>query len=115
MSDDKQDLIDFDEKLKAAMPKSKPQSDAGKAANATMDFTAPILGGILIGYGLDRWLETAPLFIIGMLFLGVGAGISNIYKASQNIGGTVGYSELHRREKNAKTSPSSDSSKAESD
>jgi F0F1-type ATP synthase assembly protein I len=114
MSDDTQDLQDLDKKIKAMTPAPKEQSEVAKTLNAGMDFTAPILGGIFIGYMLDNWLNTQPAFIIGMLLLGVAAGISNIYKASQNIGSAVGYSELHQREKNAKTSPSLDSGAPES-
>ena len=115
MSEDKQDLIDFEKKLEAAQgSQQKDMGEIEKAAHATMDFTAPIVGGILIGYMIDSWLDTAPAFILILLFLGVGAGIMNIYKASQNIGSAVGYSELHRRQKNAKTSPSFDSGAAES-
>jgi F0F1-type ATP synthase assembly protein I len=115
MSDDTQDIKDLDKKIKAMTPAPKEQSEIAKTLNAGMDFTAPILGGIFIGYALDKWLGTEPAFIIGMLLLGVAAGISNIYKASQNIGSAVGYSELHRREKSAKTSPSPDSGASESD
>ena len=109
-----EDIDQLDAKIKAEQEKHKPKSEAGKALNAGMEFTAPIIGGILLGYFLDQWLNTAPIFIITLLLTGVGAGIVNIYKLSQNIGGTIGYSDLHEREKNAKTLPSDDSDNEES-
>ncbi|MCB1651880.1 MAG: AtpZ/AtpI family protein [Alphaproteobacteria bacterium] len=111
------DLGDLEARIDAAQDKHKPkeESELSKTLNAGMEFTAPILGGILIGYGLDRWLETKPIFILSLFLLGVGAGFVNIYKASQNIGGTIGYSELHQREKNAKTSQNADSEREESE
>ncbi|MAF98567.1 MAG: F0F1 ATP synthase assembly protein I [Micavibrio sp.] len=111
MSDD---LEDFEKKLQAARDEHEDKS-AGKTLSAGVEFTAPMIGGMVIGFFLDKWLETGPIFVISLFLLGVGAGILNIYKLSQNIGGTVGFSELHQRSKNAKTSPSDDSTKTESE
>ncbi len=111
MSDDLQDL---EKKIQAMKPPEKEQGEVAKTLNAGMDFTAPILGGIFIGYMIDGWLDTKPMFIISLFLLGVAAGFTNIYKASKNIGSAVGYSELHSREKKAKTSPSADSDNDES-
>ena len=111
MSDD---LKDLETKLNAARGEKKEKSELQKTIGAGVEFTTPMIGGMLIGYGLDRWLDTAPAFIISLFLLGVGAGVLNIYKASQNIGGTIGFSELHSEKKNAKTLPSNDSDDAES-
>lgn len=114
--DEENDFKALEDKIKNAKGgKEKEPSEASKALNASMEFTAPIVGGILIGWGLDSWLDTKPIFIISLFLLGVGAGFTNIYKASQNIGGTIGYSDLHAREKNAKTSPDTDSDARKSD
>lgn len=98
------DLENLEEKIEKARESGKEKSEIGGALHAGMEFTAPIIGGILIGYFLDNWLDTKPLFIISLFLLGVAAGFVAIYKASQNIGVSVGFSELHQREKNAKTS-----------
>jgi F0F1-type ATP synthase assembly protein I len=37
--------------------------------------------GVAIGYGLDRWWKTAPIFTLVMALLGVVAGFYNFYKA----------------------------------
>ena len=38
-----------------------------------------------IGYGLDRWLGTAPWLMLGFLVLGFAAGVRNVYRAAQKI------------------------------
>ena len=40
---------------------------------------------------LDRWLGTTPWGLIGMFFLGAGAGIVNVYRAVNGIGYAPGY------------------------
>ena len=37
-------------------------------------------GGALIGYALDRWLETWPICFLVMFFLGAAAGMLNAYR-----------------------------------
>ena len=40
-------------------------------------------GGGLIGWLLDRWLGTTPLFLLSLLFLGFAVGIRNIIRLSR--------------------------------
>jgi F0F1-type ATP synthase assembly protein I len=35
--------------------------------------------GILIGYFLDKWLKTGPVFFLIFMILGIVAGFRNIY------------------------------------
>jgi ATP synthase protein I len=72
---------------------------------AGAELVSAIAGGALIGWLLDGWLDTKPWFLIVMLLLGVTTGFVNVYRISQNLGTAPGYSELHRRKKDAKTSP----------
>jgi ATP synthase protein I len=72
---------------------------------AGAELVSAIAGGAFIGWLLDGWLHTKPWLLIVMLLLGVTTGFINVYRISQNIGTTPGYSELHRRKKDAKTSP----------
>ena len=39
-------------------------------------------GGALFGWLIDRWLGTAPWFLLGLMFLGVAVGFRNIIKIS---------------------------------
>jgi ATP synthase protein I len=41
------------------------------------------LGGAIIGWALDRWLGTAPIALLAMLFLGFGAAVWNVVKISK--------------------------------
>lgn len=109
------DLDQLEEKIKKARHQDSIDKKVLKQVEATSDSRAGIQAGVelvgsiavstAIGYGLDHWLGTKPLFLILLFFLGVFAGFFNVYRVSQNLGGSVGYSELHRREKSAKTAP----------
>ncbi|MHA6721403.1 AtpZ/AtpI family protein [Sphingomonas sp. RS2018] len=41
-----------------------------------------MVGGALIGWVLDRLLDTSPGFLIGLLFLGIAAAFRNIIRIS---------------------------------
>ena len=58
-----------------------------------------MIAGGLIGYGLDYWIGTKAIFSVLFLILGVGVGFLNIYKLTQNIGTSVGFAEMHQRQK----------------
>lgn len=41
------------------------------------------LGSALIGWLLDRWLETAPWIMLAMMFLGFGIAVRNVIRISR--------------------------------
>ena len=41
--------------------------------------------GFLIGFVLDRWLGTTPLFIIVFFFIGIAAGIVNVVRTANAV------------------------------
>jgi ATP synthase protein I len=41
--------------------------------------------GFLIGYWLDRWLGTSPLFMLLFFFIGVAAGIVNVVRTANAV------------------------------
>ena len=43
-------------------------------------FASAIIGGLVGGYFLDRWLDTRPLFILLGLLLGTAAGFYGMYR-----------------------------------
>jgi ATP synthase protein I len=43
-------------------------------------FVLAVIMGFGVGYVLDRWLGTSPLFVIVFFFLGVAAGIVNVVR-----------------------------------
>lgn len=44
------------------------------------EFVAGVVVGFLIGWQLDIWLSTSPLFLIVFLALGTAAGFWNVYR-----------------------------------
>lgn len=52
----------------------------GSGLTAGIELIAGVAGGLLLGWGLDAWLETRPLFLIVFFVLGAGAGMLNAYR-----------------------------------
>jgi ATP synthase protein I len=51
------------------------------------EFAAAIVVGGLVGWQLDAWLGTKPLFVIAFFFLGVAAGVWNVIRATSALSG----------------------------
>ena len=66
---------------------------------AGAELVTSILAGGFIGYWLDVWLETKPIFLIAMLLLGVITGFVNVWRTTQNIGYQVGYKDINKTDK----------------
>lgn len=47
--------------------------------------------GVAIGWAIDRWFGTRPWGLLVFLFLGIGAGMTNVYRVVKGLGMTVGY------------------------
>lgn len=86
MSDDKLDSLEdrIHEAQVKANPPPPPSADANRTVGmrAGSEFIAHVIAGGLMGWGLDSWLGTAPLALVGMILLGFGTGI---YRASKVI------------------------------
>jgi ATP synthase protein I len=102
--DDPSSLKDLDRRLTEAQTRRQAVKDRGaqgkgRAADTGMglgfriavDMLAALLVGVGIGLLLDRWLNTAPLFLILFLFLGGAAGVLNVYRTASRQGMAVGY------------------------
>lgn len=112
MADDP--LQSFDEKLRQYRAnetreisedeqKERDAKNMNAGIRAGSELIATTAAGTLIGYGLDRFFETQPLFLIIFLLAGISAGFFNIYRITQNIDSFVGYRVLSDDEKDAKT------------
>jgi len=44
------------------------------------EMVSALLVGLAIGWGLDAWLHTRPLFLILFVFLGGAAGILSVWR-----------------------------------
>lgn len=81
-------------------PSSTEASDArnalGLALRIGVELVVAVVVGVAIGWAFDRWLGTRPWGMILFFFLGVAAGMLNVYRAVAGLGMAVGY----RRERN---------------
>lgn len=89
------DKDDFDERL--AKARAETGMDESKTNGATRDhslshgyrmgleFVSAVAVGAFIGYWLDRWFDTAPLFLIVLLLTGTVAGIRNLMRLLKPI------------------------------
>ena len=90
-------LQDLDARLRAARAKggdgdrAKDGIGAGFALRIGGELVASLIVGVGIGWLLDIWLGTAPWLLVGFFFLGAGAGIVNVYRASMGMGAAVGW------------------------
>ena len=92
MSEPKQptSFEDFDARLEKARPDKQgaadggdeppPRLDYGSGLQAGIEVVAGVGFGALLGWALDRWLGTTPLFLIVFFMLGAAAGVLNAYR-----------------------------------
>lgn len=82
------------DRLQAKIDKlKKPEGDSSTPSNADMaqairfvtDLMAGVIMGAGVGYFIDKWLNTMPLFMIAGLFLGMAAGVKNMLRSAKLI------------------------------
>lgn len=61
-------------------------SGFGLAFRIGVELVAALIVGVGVGLLLDRWLGSAPWFLIVFFFLGAAAGILNVYRTASGIG-----------------------------
>ncbi len=82
--------------------KDNDQESMSVGLRAGAELITSIAAGGLIGYGLDQWLDTKPIFLIIMLLLGIATGFVNVWRTTQNMGYQVGYKDIQKSNKNIK-------------
>ncbi|MBI3891972.1 MAG: AtpZ/AtpI family protein [Candidatus Wallbacteria bacterium] len=60
----------------------------GMAAMIGTNLVACLAIGAAIGYGLDRWLGTAPVMIAVWVFAGMAAGFLQLYRTAKRFEGS---------------------------
>ena len=63
-----------------------PMSGFGVAFRIGVELVAALVVGVGVGLLLDRWLGSAPWFLIVFFFLGAAAGVLNVYRAASGMG-----------------------------
>lgn len=62
------------------------------------ELVAGVMVGTFIGWALDRWLGTTPLFLVMLFFLGAAAGMLNVWRMVSGRGMATGYFDEHRQD-----------------
>ena len=88
--DESSKFKDFDDRVRrlrtsSDLPGGEPKQPdrtkyGGAGVQVGIELVAGVIGGGLIGYGLDRWLETWPILFVVFFFLGAAAGTLNAYR-----------------------------------
>jgi len=62
------------------MPDNSEQSRLGLALSTGTVVISNIVGGVVVGYLLDRWLKTAPWLLIAGIVLGSIGAFASLYR-----------------------------------
>jgi ATP synthase protein I len=62
------------------MSDSSEQSKLAMTLTVVTLFTSNILGGIIVGYLLDRWLNTGPWMVITGIVLGMTSAVIGLVR-----------------------------------
>ena len=57
----------------------------GKAFKISTELVAAVVVGSTIGFLLDNWFGTKPMLTICFFFMGVAAGILNVFKSAKKM------------------------------
>ena len=63
----------------------KPPSSIGTAFKLSTELVSAVAVGTIIGFILDKTFGTTPWLIIIFFFLGVTAGIINVFRSAKNM------------------------------
>ena len=64
---------------------SSNAASLGKALKISTELVAAVFVGSTIGFLLDNWFGTKPLLIICFFFIGVAAGILNVFRSAKRM------------------------------
>ena len=71
--------------LKEKEIKEKNSSPLGIAMKMGTEFVAAVFVASFMGFYVDKWLETKPVFVIIFFIIGSVAGIFNVVRSSKMI------------------------------
>ena len=83
MSTNNNNIKDIEARIAAAKPSNKP-SISTPPSNTALHLITELLGGVItgviIGYNMDKWLSTPPLFLVILTIIGGISGGYSFYK-----------------------------------
>lgn len=103
--DDRSRLQSLSQRIEQTQPDPDPShakpdnQDMSMGMRAGTELVSAIGAGALIGWFLDRTLDTAPIFLILFLLTGICTGFYGVYRINRNMGHAVGFSGLQTGEK----------------
>lgn len=85
-------LEEFEDRLNHAR-KTRKSNEEPKQKNSGLnvafkiatDLIAAIAVGVGIGWGLDSWLSTKPLFLLIFFLIGTAAGLLNVIRTAKSL------------------------------
>ncbi|MEQ9447050.1 MAG: AtpZ/AtpI family protein [Rhodospirillaceae bacterium] len=98
-------LNDLNARLKAARGKRDTesasggrgtQSGLGQGLRIGIEMVVSVAVGAGLGYFIDNWVGSTPLFMIVFLFLGFAAGIMNVLRIARGLDEAVGLGRATR-------------------
>ena len=72
-------------KNKINLSKNNNNNILGLALRISTELVAAVFVATFIGYYLDKWLGTKPIFIIILFMVGIAAGIFNVVRSAKMI------------------------------
>ena len=75
------------------------------AGRVTTELVAGLVVGTGVGWALDQWLDTAPILMVVMFFLGAVAGMMNVWRALTGRGMAAGFFDEKRQASSDEQTP----------
>jgi ATP synthase protein I len=75
----------------AVPDRSVLQQGLGLGFRIGIELVVAVVVATGLGWAIDRWFGTRPWGMIVLFFLGVAAGMLNVYRAVTGVSGAVGY------------------------
>lgn len=89
------------DKQQATKRAQMPTQGMALAGRVAIELVAGVAVGVFIGWVLDGWLGTTPLFLVVMFFLGAAAGMLNVWRLATGRGLAAGYFDEHAGKDNS--------------
>ncbi len=86
-----------------------PGGTAAIMGRVATELVAGVIVGTFIGWLLDGWLDTSPLFLLVMFFVGAMSGMLNVWRVFTGRGLAAGYFDEYREPSESKSKGSSNS------
>lgn len=108
ITDDKPKSASLSERIRQLEENQKParhthnraamsSSGLAMAGRVTTELVAGLVVGTGVGWALDQWLDTSPIFMVVMFFFGAAAGMMNVWRALTGRGMAAGFFDEKRQ------------------